>query len=387
MANAFHKTSFKQRVRRAMLVDLGRLPIPAKQSKRERFLLIRPDHLGDVLLTTPAILALRAAKPNAEIHVLAGGWSADALANYDEIDLVLTLPFPGFSRTPKNNWRAPYQLATETAYLLRQIAYSDAIIFRPDHWWGAMVTKFARIPRRVGFDHPDVSPFLTNTIAREQTHAVTQNLRLIEPWTGAQNPTSATYRFPVDAPARAYMNSYLEEWGVSAKRAVIVIHPGAGTEVKRWGAEQWADVADTLSEQLDAAVVFTGGDHEMQLVRDIVAHMRASACLMVGATRVNQLAALYERAKVVLGPDSGPLHLAVAVGTPTVALFGPADPVEFGPWGSPQRHQVVTSSIACRPCRILDWSGDDLANHPCVRDITVGQVLTAARTAAQTGRG
>ena len=83
----------------------------------------------------------------------------------------------------------------------------------------------------------------------------------------------------------------------------------------------------------------------------------------------------------MLGPDSGPLHLAAAVGTPTVALFGPADPVEFGTWGSPEKHIMLWSSIGCRPCRVLDWGGDAPENHPCVREIPVGTVLDAARRA------
>ena len=75
------------------------------------------------------------------------------------------------------------------------------------------------------------------------------------------------------------------------------------------------------------------------------------------------------------------LNLAVAVGTPTVALFGPADPVEFGSWGSPEKHIMLWSSIGCRPCRVLDWGSDAPKNHPCVREIPVGRVLDAARRA------
>ena len=102
---------------------------------------------------------------------------------------------------------------------------------------------------------------------------------------------------------------------------------------------------------------------------------------MAGDTNIGSLAALFERCDVVLGPDSGPLHLAVAVDAPTVALFGPADPVEFGSWGSRERHQVLYSNIGCRPCRVLDWGSDDLQYHPCVREISVGSVLEAARRA------
>ena len=123
-------------------------------------------------------------------------------------------------------------------------------------------------------------------------------------------------------------------------------------------------------------------DHELPLVWRIVERMKESPCIMVGDTQVSQLAALYERALVVVGPDSGPLHLAAAVGAPTVTLFGPADPVEFGPWGAPNKHIVLASPIGCRPCRVLNWGGDNPEFHPCMRDITTGQVLEAVRRVA-----
>src|SRR5690606_30205365 len=132
-------------------------------------------------------------------------------------------------------------------------------------------------------------------------------------------------------------------------------------------------------EQLGARVVFTGGEHELSMIRRIVQRMTRPACIIAGETHIGQLAALYVRSLVVLGPDSGPLHLAAAVDTPTVSLFGPADPVEFGPWGSPEKHLILASDIGCRPCRILDWADDNPAYHPCLRDITIAQVLTAAR--------
>ncbi|MHB8629092.1 MAG: glycosyltransferase family 9 protein [Aggregatilineales bacterium] len=80
---------------------------------------------------------------------------------------------------------------------------------------------------------------------------------------------------------------------------------------------------------------------------------------------------------------TGPLHLAVACGTPTVHLYGPTDPSEFGPWGDPNRHVVLTSAISCRPCRILDWPDTDAANHPCVRDIPPRAVIEAVLRAAE----
>lgn len=379
MAAAFHATPLKHRVRRVLLELVAHLPVSgARACRTQRILLIRPDHLGDVLLTTPAILALRAALPDAELHALVGPWSAEALAGYPELDVVLTLLFPGFSRRPGANWRSPYQLAYHAASHLRRIGYDSAVIFRPDHWWGAMLARLAGIPERIGYDLPDVAPFLTSRIPRQQEHGVLQSLRLVNRWTGTIAPEATAYRYPVEMTDKVYVDDYLRERGIEPEQNVVCIHPGSGTPVKLWTDDRWAQVADALHEQFSAPVVFTGGDHELPMVQRIAANMNHEPCLMVGNTRVPQLAALFSRAMVVLGPDSGPLHLAAAVGAPTVTLFGPADPAEFGPWGSPEKHIALTSNIGCRPCRVLDWASDDLKYHPCVREIPVARVLEAA---------
>lgn len=385
MTDVFRATPPRHLIRRGLLHILAQVPVSRqKPPPHDRILLIRPDHLGDVLLTTPAIHALRQAHPNAEIHALVGPWSAEVLANYDTIDTVLTLPFPGFSRSEKKGWQFPYQLALQSARHLRLIGYTSAVIMRPDHWWGAMLAYLAGIPQRIGYDHIDVEPFLTRVLPQRQEHAVIKNLRLVEGWTGALNPEQITYHFHVDQKAdRAYVDEYLKQWDIPVERPIFVIHPGSGTWVKRWEESSWAVVADTLTEQLGATVVFTGSDHEMYLAQSIVAQMNQPACIMVGDTQLLQLATLLKRAILVLGPDSGPLHLAAAVGTPTVALFGPADPVEFAPWGSVERHRVLTSDIGCRPCQILDWGDDSPLYHPCVKEITIGRVLDAARRAVK----
>jgi heptosyltransferase-2/heptosyltransferase-3 len=384
MAEAFHAIPLKHHVRRTLLRAAARLPVrPCRSPAAERILLMRPDHLGDVLLTTPAVHALRQARPDAELHALVGPWSAEVLAAYDAVDLALTLVFPGFSRHPKVSWRSPYQIAWDAARRLRQVGYSSAVILRPDHWWGALVAFLAGIPVRIGYALPDTAPFLTHAIPHQSAdHAVVQSLRLIETWTGPVNAQAALYQFPLDRADQGFVDGYLQEWGIGPDHPLFCVHPGSGTWVKHWDETGWSVVADTLSEQLGAAAVFTGSDHELSLVRRITAAMRQPACIIVGETRVGQLAALYARARVVLGPDSGPLHLAAAVGAPTVTLFGPADPAEFGPWGPREKHIVLASDIGCRPCRILDWADDKPEHHPCMRDIGVHQVLQAARLVA-----
>lgn len=384
MTEAFHAVPLKHRLRQGVINLSALIPMPrARIAASQRILLIRPDHLGDVLLTTPAVHALRAALPHAEIHALVGPWSAEVVATYPEVDQVLTLPFPGFTRKPNENWRAPYQLALTSARHLRRIGYSSAVIMRPDHWWGAFTARLAGIPIRIGYDLPGVAPFLTHKLKFQQQHAVIQNLRLVERWTGEVSESDVHYRFPVESADRQAIDAYLQERGIKPRQPIFCIHPGSGTWVKHWQEDRWARVADVLSGQLEARVIFTGGPHELSLAQRIVSLMKQPAVIIAGETNIGQLAALFQRAWLVVGPDSGPLHLAAAVGTPTVALFGPADPLEFAPWGSPDQHIVLTSNIACRPCRVLDWRNDPSENHPCLRDIPVARVLEAARHAVQ----
>ncbi len=385
MAEAFHKMPVKHHVRRVMLRTVAHTPgTLLDDTGVNRILLIRPDHLGDVLLATPAIRALRKACPDTEIHVLVSPRAAEVIAGYKEIDLVLTLPFPGFSRNPKESLRSPYTLLLRSARNLRLIKYNSAVTMRHDHWWGAMLAHIAGIPECVGYDLPDVAPFLTDALEYRHEHAIIRNMRLVERWTGEIDPGDVSLYFPTTDSDKGYVDGYLQEWGISSERQIFCIHPGSGTWAKRWEVGNWASVADTLIGQLDAAVVFTGGDHEVPLIRQIMSHMEEDACIVAGDTRVGQLAALYARALVVMGPASGPTHLAAAVGTPTVTLFGPADPLEFGTWGPRDKHEILTTDIGCRPCRVLDWGEDNPEYHPCVRDISVGRVLTAARRVIQT---
>jgi len=379
MAEAFHTPPFRHRVRHALLRVLSYLPSRRLRGKFNRVLLIRPDHLGDMLLTTPAIHALKAAHPQLELHALVGAWSAQIAAAYPQIDTVLTLPFPGFSRTPKEGLRSPYQLAFETARKLRGVGYDAAIIFRPDHWWGAMVAHHAGIPRVIGYALPDVEPFLSEKFPLRDEHVVRQNLRLVESFVGYVPDDAIVYQYPVTAQDTSEIRTMLQDAGLDADARYFCIHPGAGTWVKLWDNVSWAKVADTLADQLNARPILTGSDHERTLARGIAQHMTHTPIVLAGETQVGQLAALFAGARVVLGPDSGPLHLASAVSAPTVTLFGPARLTEFATWGAPDKHLTLTSDIGCLGCGILDWGTDAPENHPCVREISVGRVLDAAR--------
>lgn len=378
LAAEMRRAGFKQQLRDQILAGIARIPVAQARLDSERLLIVRPDHLGDVLLSTPAIQALKRSRPDLCIHALCGEWAADVLANYDEIDRVLTLPFPGFQRA-SSSALGPWRLAVQTARRLRRIGYASAIIMRPDHWWGALVTHLAGIPQRIGYDVENVAPFLTQVIEHKHIHAVEQNLRLVSSWTGDLVGSDVKLAYPVPAADREYARQLIDGWRIQADKPLVCIHPGSGAASKFWRADKWAQVGDAIAADFGASIVFTGTKSEAALVDETAADMSADAIGIAGETSIGQLAALYARSRAVFGPDSGALHLAAAVGTPTVALFGPADPQEFAPWGDPRLHEVVSVDIGCRPCRILDWRNDDAKFHPCVRDISVEQVIEAAQ--------
>ncbi|MEM9951963.1 MAG: lipopolysaccharide heptosyltransferase II [Chloroflexota bacterium] len=381
LAEAFHQPPVQHRLRRYIIDAVAKFPFRALTKGWNRVLFIKPDHLGDMLLAIPAMKALKEARPYTEIHVLAGSWAAGVLVNVPEVDMVLTIDFPGFVRgEEKTNYLEPYTQLYKVSRQLRQIGYGHAIVMRPDHWWGAMLAYVAGISERIGYDVENVSQFLTQALPYQHDHVIRQNLRLVEQWTDTIADEDVLYNLAVYEDEREAIQSQLMQFGFEAEQRYFCIHPGSGTWVKRWENDLWAKVADTLIDQLDAEVIFTGTDGERAIVEDIQNRMTHTSYTTAGDLNLEQLAALYERALVVVGPDSGPLHLSAAVDTPTVALFGPADPVEFAPWGAKDRHIIVTSPIGCRPCRVLDWGDDDPDYHPCVRHITIGQVLEAART-------
>lgn len=342
-------------------------------------LLIRPDHLGDLLFVGPAIRMARQELPAARLTLLVGPWSQAVAARYADLDEVLTCPFPGFERQPKKNLLAPYRLLFATAGRLRG-RFDAAVVLRFDHWWGAWLAAAAGIPLRIGYDRPETRPFLTHALPyRPDRHEVEQNAALIAALCGCDAGRPGPLQFPIGEAARAWAADWLADHGVRGGRPLIAIHAGAGAAVKQWPPAAWAEVARQLSETFDAQILLTGSAAERPLAQAIMAGLAVPALDATGQTDLEQLAALLERCTAVLGSDSGPLHLAVAVGTPTVHLYGPASAVKFGPWGDPTRHIVLRSNWACAPCNRLDWPAAVLSQHACMSAIQVDDVLRATQ--------
>ncbi len=370
-----------------MLVLLRLLALLARPLTRRatpgpprRVVLIKPDHLGDLLLATPALQALRAALPEAHISALVGPWSRRMWQGLPEVDRLGEIPFPGFERDGggRRHRLRPYLMLFRYAVLLRREAYDAALILRDDHWWGALLALLAGIPRRVGHACPRCAPLLSEALPLDQGEHVTQQcLDVVARLTGIDlpnHPGTPSLRFaPTPAErvwARAWITAHLEP-----VERLVVIHPGSAGATKLWPAERWAAVGDALAARSGVRVLLTGGPGEEGLVRQVSAAMRCPPLTLAGATSIGQLVALLAHATLVLGVDSGPLHLAVSQGTPTVHLFGPTDPKRFGPWGDPARHRVVRAGLACSPCHNVQRCPRGTVGPECMHAIAADTVV------------
>ncbi len=378
------ESAAKRWVRRGWLRTLALLrPYRFPTPHVARILVIRPDHIGDVLLITPALRLLRQAFPESEITVLVGPWSERALANNPHVDRIRTCRFPGFDRSrPRQGVRAYTQLWEEAAHL-RKEDYQVALNLRPDFWWGAALAAFAGIPYVWGYDVPECAPFLTHAqpVAHDEHQAVT-NLRLVQAVAAVGSPvedvgTELQFDFTGDDERAAA--ALLRAAGIPADATLVAIHPGSGAAIKNWSATGWHTVGNALAQDNCVHFVVTAGPGEQELARAVAAGLPHERTIVAGQTSLGTLAALYARCALVLGPDSGPLHLAVAVGTPSVTLYGASDPVRFGPWGPNARHRTVISSIPCRHCGYLALPESALSQHPCMQLIDPAAVTAEAQ--------
>lgn len=381
----------KQQVRQVALelsAAIGRaVPTAPPPATPQRVLLIKPDHLGDMLLATPAFTHLRQHHPHAFIALLAAPASAALVADHPALDAILPLTFPGFQRgtpAPRRPALAAYTHLWHTAQLLQAGTFDTALLLRDDHWWGAALALLARIPRRIGHAHPTCQPFLTTALPwHPAEHVTQQNLAVVAalhdghpPATLTPQAAPLTYRPP--ATDRAWATDWYAAHIVPG-RSMLVLHPGTGGSAKLWPPEHWVTVVQELRRlhpHLD--LVLTGTPAEAPLVAAIADQLAPPVHRLVGQTTVGQLTALLAHAALVLGVDSGPLHLAVSQGVPTIHLFGPSDSRRFAPWGDPTRHVVLRADLWCSPCGVFAACPRHTDPPECMASITPAAVIYAA---------
>ena len=171
----------------------------------------------------------------------------------------------------------------------------------------------------------------------------------------------------------AHVEQLWKRWRLEGRRPLVIICPGARSHIKRWTTDGLARVAERLVAELQADVVLSGEPDEATVIEEVATRMRHRAHSAVGLTTIRQLGVLMRRAQLVITNDSASLHLASAVGVPTVALFGPTDPEKYGPTSPSSR--TIRRTLFCSPCEqsLCRFS------HECMRFISADEVYEAAR--------
>jgi lipopolysaccharide heptosyltransferase III len=376
-------TPARSRLRLALLRVAAHGVRAAAPPRARRVLLLRPDHIGDVLLSTPAVALLRASLPSAHLTYLVGPWSAQAARRGPPVDEVRTLAYPGFARRSNANLLEPYALLLRVATQLRRERFDMAVVLRGDHWWGGLLAVVAGIPLRVGGDTPETGPLLSHTYCAPSD----------EPWARqalgiarlAVRAVDATVVEPIDVRQFTLSESAQvaasELWlrhGLGER--VVALHPSAGAPLKSWPAQRWAELAGALVET-GLQVVLVGAPDDAALLRQIAGRARGCAPVLCGQS-LEVSAAVYARSGLVVTVDSGAGHLAAAVGARTVRLYGPAPASVFGPWPSDRASQRVlaTQVLACAPCGYLEAPPCGARKTPaCMLALGVDDVLNAVR--------
>jgi ADP-heptose:LPS heptosyltransferase len=349
---------------------------------KPRILIARPDHLGDVLLTVPAAALLRAAIADAHISFLVTTELGDLVRRCPDVDQTYTLPFPPLAAPPDPaGWSA---IVSRHAGKLRG-QFDLIILSRPEDPWSGELALAAGIPDRIGYATPGTESFLTLALPfHEEGHAVIQTLRLVEAAAnlfGARlvgNLEAAPPGSFVPTPADEAAADEVMREATEAGPHPIVFQPGSGWPLKNWVPERWGELAIEIRRRWGITPLVPGGPGEDGLVAAVVEASRGCAYGLAGRLPLGPLAALYRRASLVIGIDSGPIHLAVMVGTPVVGLYGPLDPLKWGPWCAPERQRVIRVNLPCSPCDCIFDPPCGIPIEPgCCTGITVEAVLAA----------
>lgn len=343
---------------------------PRRREPPARILVLRRCCLGDVLMTTPLLRALRGAYPRASITYAVGGWSAAALRDNPDLDGAIVLP-------ERLTWRAWVRLTGR----LRRERFDLAVLPERSPLVG-LVALLAGIPRRVGLDSAHRGFALTDPApVRGVRHEVERALDLARAL-GLQAP-SPRLNYRPSAAAEAVIAALLDRH--AAREPLFVVHPGGGVnpgvtmDEKRWPPERFAAVADALLERHGGAIILVGAASDRAVVAATAAALRHEALNLCGGLDLDALAALCRRATLYLGNDSGTTHLAEACGAPTVVVFGPTDPAMYGPIDGVG--EAVWDPVACAPVVRRDdltRAGGTTGAVRCIDSVTVEQVLAAA---------
>jgi heptosyltransferase II len=336
----------------------------------KKILLARTDRLGDLVLTTPAIKAVRQAYPQAHIAMIVRPYAEDIVRGNPYLDEVIL--YDKYARH-RSFW-ATFRFAME----IRRRHFDRAIIFHPTNRMH-IVAYIADIPRRIGYDNK--LKFLLTDKIRNLKHLGTKHERdytldMLKSL-GIESNEKELF-IPIDDGSASMVEGMIAGSGIKRNERFIVMHPGASCASKIWPSERFAKLADILIDKHHVKIVIVGGKDEKDMfcAEAVGKFMNNSAVFLTGKLTIRMLAALIKKAVLFISNDSGPVHIAAAVDTPVIDIFARAQPglgpLRWGPLGP--RDIVIHKDAGCGQTCLAHNCRKSFA---CIRAISVDDVYNA----------
>ncbi|MCZ6679259.1 MAG: lipopolysaccharide heptosyltransferase II [Candidatus Poribacteria bacterium] len=324
----------------------------------KNILLIRLSSLGDIVLTSPAIRAVRRHFPQAQISMLVAKQSAELLTENPHLDEVIP-----FDRTAQNKdtgemWRI--------IRLLRERRFDLAIDFQRK-FRTSLLAYLSGAKCRVGYHQPNGLLCTVRVPDRVNKHAIDRYFDLLH---AAGIPaTDRTLELFITDAEHIDARETLAVRGIQSDRLKVGLFPGAGWKLREWMPDRFAAIGNRVSEHFDAQVLIFGGPNERELVDQVANIMKRESISLAGDFSIRQFAALVKQCDLFITNDTGPMHVAAAMHTPTVALFGPGNHLRFQPLAP--IHTTLRHHVPCNPCKQFT---DKCKDNICMKLITVDEV-------------
>jgi heptosyltransferase-1 len=335
-------------------------------------LIIKLSAIGDVVHTLPFLEVVRANFPNARIDWVVEEASSQIIEGHPAIDHVMV--------SHRTSWQKQLFRGRESSAALMQIQKFLKELREETYDWvvdlqgllkSALLLGLSRGRRKIGpsWGKEGSRLFLTEPpfFVEPDLHAVEKYLKAAE-YLGCDR-TIWKGDIPIREADKRTIEKFLRDSEVDGK-VLVGINPMAKWTTKLWESEKFSALADRLQKELSCRVIFTGSRQDREEVDKIIQRMDENPLNLTGRTNLKELAYLYSRCQLLISTDTGPMHIAAAMGCPVVALFGPTAPRRTGPYGP--GHTVIRQEMTCSPC--LKKKCEDLR---CMRDITADRVFEA----------
>jgi len=346
------------------------------ENKKPHILIIKLSAIGDVVHSLPFLEVLRDRFPFSGIDWVVEEDASGIVEGHPIIDQLLI--FPRKSWLKRFSKKGEYfKVGKEIGGFLKELREKkyDIVVDLQGLFKSGVLTFLARGKRKIALNggREGSAIFVREKVAipYPDIHALDRYL-CIARYLEATSPVW-NGQIPIYDTDKRYVNNLLGEIGKN--NTFVAVNPMAKWESKLWELDRFAFLADKMKEKLGAEVIFTGGESDRIAIDNILSGMKTKALNLAGQTNLKKLAYLYKKCAIVISTDTGPMHVAAAMGSPViVALFGPTSPLKTGPYGT--KHRIIRAGIECSPC--FKKRCDDMS---CMKKITVDMVFEAVKEA------